>query len=493
MEGQSLHTSFMLPTSQRASRSSVAVAMQDVAWPLCRSRLRTNTAELATATSAASSAVAATAVATAAVGCSVTLVAQGRLHRRRRGRRGARIVASAGETIELFKRFGPEDDPFEILTEEVLGVGGQGTVYRCARVKDPSQVFAAKAVPIWRLQNDPESSARLAVFEKEAEIIKRLQGHPNIAECLGCWDVGHPFGKDALPAMYKMMVVELVDGGSLASIIAKNGRLDERIARNVFRQTLGGLKFMHGCKILHRDLKCDNILVCSESLEVDSRIKLIDFGVARLISNSYAQSCVGTREIMAPEIVCAKLMVAPQGQACRRSGPLTFASPQERSPGFGLATARADGKGALVSGIEVGGQGEEKRVCDGWAIAKINEVDATDLPFLPDAQSPRDPSIVGLLQTLDSEFTVEFLELPQRRFTEAVDFWSLGVVLYTMLAGKVPFSSEQEIMLGTYPEDSIAHASESARDLIKRLLALDPVERATCTEVEAHLWLAEGA
>mmetsp|Transcript_81295 Transcript_81295/g.263678 ORF Transcript_81295/g.263678 Transcript_81295/m.263678 type:complete len:90 (+) Transcript_81295:126-395(+) len=42
-------------------------------------------------------------------------------------------------------------------------------------------------------------------------------------------------------------------------------------------------------------------------------------------------------------------------------------------------------------------------------------------------------------------------------------------------------------------QDPIAHASESARDLIKRLLALDPVERATCTEVEAHLWLAEDA
>jgi len=432
------------------------------------------------------------AVAAAAGATAALPLASARQRPRRRRRR--RVARGAGETIELFRRFGPEDDPFEIQTDQVLGVGGQGTVYRCRRVRDSSREFAVKAVPIWRLQMDPESSNKLAVFEKEMEVIQKVQGHPNIAKCYGSWDAPHPLGKDAIPAMYKMMVVELVEGGSLTSMIASEGRLDERTSRDIVRQALAGIKFMHDRQVLHRDLKCDNILVRRNGATGDLDVKLIDFGIARIFSGSYVQSCVGTMEIMAPEVVRAKLMLAPGGEDARRlSTPVRFASPRELSPGFGLATARPDGRGALVSGLEPGGQGEVHGVREGWAVARINGIEVMELPFLPDPEAPGEPSIVGTLQGLESAFTAEFLELPRRQFTEAVDFWGLGCVLYTMLAGKVPFETEASILDGDFSRDPIAHCSGDARHLINILLNVDPSERAGCGQVEAHPWLANNA
>jgi len=434
----------------------------------------------------------------AAAGAAVVVALGATLQRGGRRRRSIALVVHAasptGTTIDFFKQFGPSEDPFEIQTDKLLGVGGQGSVYRCNRLSDPSKHFAVKAVPIWRLQNDPESSSRIAVFEKEMECIMRVQGHPNIAGCVGCWDEGHPYGESATPAMYKMMVVELVEGGSLGEIIAQRGRLQEDIACNAFRQVLAGLKFMHGCRVLHRDLKVDNILVCSEDVAITSKIKLIDFGVARVIQNSYAQSCVGTRDIMAPEILCAKLLRPPPGQKASSTEPMTFSSPREASPGFGLATARPDGKGALITSIEPGGQGEKNGVQAGWAVHRINGTDVSEMLFVPDQRmsavdAPEEPSIVKILQGLEGDFTMEFLKLPSREFTEAVDLWSLGCVLYTMLAGQIPFSTEQDILDGNYDKVLLVEASQDVQNLIQRLLTLDPKERATVEQVESHPWL----
>merc|ERR1712087_801623 len=66
--------------------------------------------------------------------------------------------------------------------------------------------------------------------------------------------------------------------GELAECINSEGKLDEAVARNVFKQVVAGLKSMHDKKVLHRDLKCENVLVCGEELTKDTPVKLIDFG-----------------------------------------------------------------------------------------------------------------------------------------------------------------------------------------------------------------------
>ncbi|CAE8638460.1 unnamed protein product [Polarella glacialis] len=446
-----------------------------------------------TQSSASASAPSALSLAAGAAGFTSALLVAGLQSARRSARRSPQVATKALGSIEQFKVFGPEDDPFEIQTNKVLGVGGQGTVYACHRQKDPSKVYAVKTIPIWRLLMDPSSAEKIAAIEKEVEVLMMISGHPNIAECIGCYDAFRP---GTAQAQYKMMVMELIPGGELAEYVKDKDHLDEAVAKNVLKQTCEGLRFIHSKQVLHRDLKCENILVCSDVLTKDTKVKLIDFGVAKVVANTFARSCVGTTEIMAPELICAKLMIAAKGVAHKLHGPITFKSPREVSPGFGIKSQRPDGKGAMINGIEPGGQAEKAGVGDGWAITAINGDDITGKPFVKDFNEMGAGSKVGvkaiaeILGTIDGDFTMDFVELPKREFSTAVDLWSLGVVLYTMLAGKTPFKDEDQIANGEYLEDAISHTSAEAKDLISKLLSLDPRKRPNCDEVLAHPWLA---
>lgn len=406
----------------------------------------------------------------------------------------SKVVTRALGSIEQFKVFGPPEDPFVIETDKVLGVGGQGTVYLCHRQSAPGTKYACKTIPIWRLLMDPSSEEKIREIRKEVDVLMRIQGHPNVCACIGCYDAFRPGTSEA---QYIMMVMELIDGGELASYI-KDGQqyLSEPVAKSVIKQTVMGLKYIHDKEVVHRDLKAENILVCGKELTATTPVKLIDFGVAKTIANTFARSCVGTTEIMAPELVSAKMMLAPKGAQQKRHGPYTFKPPSEMSPGFGIITQRPDGKGAMVNGIEAGGQAAIAGVGDGWAIASINGTDITEMPFVKDfneigaGTKAGVTAIAEVLGSLNAPFTMEFIELPKREFSKKVDVWSLGVTLYLMVAGVLPFKDESSIVNGEYEEGPLAHVSAEGKSLVKSMLQLDPEQRPTLEQILAHPWLA---
>jgi len=79
------------------------------------------------------------------------------------------------------------------------------------------------------------------------------------------------------------------------------------------------------------------------------------------------------------------------------------------------------------------------------------------------------------------------------------DMWSVGVIMYIMLAGIPPFKDGNRLRLyskiskGEYsfPDENWKCVSEEAKDLIKRLLCVDPAARLDCTGTLAHPWLSE--
>ena len=172
------------------------------------------------------------------------------------------------------------DDRYELRA--ILGEGAFGRVYEGfdRRLQRPVAVKVIK--PWWA--DDPEW---VATFERETRLLARVS-NPGIVQI---YDVGH-----ASQGLY--YVSELVDGESLASRL-RRGPLLPWEACGVATQLCRALAGAHAQRIVHRDVKPANIM-----LSTDGRVKVGDFGVARLAEGSTdgtAASIVGTPRYMAPE------------------------------------------------------------------------------------------------------------------------------------------------------------------------------------------------
>ena len=148
----------------------------------------------------------------------------------------------------------------------LLGAGGMGEVYRA---RDPrlGRDVAIKVLPE-RLSKDPEALSR---FEREARTVAAMS-HPNI---LAIFDIG---GEDSI----SYAVTELLDGETLGRRLER-GALPWTRAVELGAAIAEGLCAAHAKGIVHRDLKPDNIF-----LTADSRVKVLDFGLARWQSAAVA-------------------------------------------------------------------------------------------------------------------------------------------------------------------------------------------------------------
>ena len=97
------------------------------------------------------------------------------------------------------------------------------------------------------------------------------------------------------------IVMEFVEGGTLTDLLEKkSGSLEEQEACNIVRQILLALNYMHQQKIVHRDMKTDNVLCIVDKNEIT--VKLADFGFATA-ADHFLDLSLGTPEYMAPEII----------------------------------------------------------------------------------------------------------------------------------------------------------------------------------------------
>ena len=156
--------------------------------------------------------------------------------------------------------------PYEI--QSPLGAGGMGEVYR-ARDTRLGRDVALKILP----ESFARDADRLHRFEQEARAVAALN-HPNI---LAVFDIGQHNGSPFL-------VSELLEGDSLRAC-ARSRALPQRKAIEYGVQIAHGLAAAHEKGIVHRDLKPENIFVTR-----DGRIKILDFGLAKLAPKPGSQS-----------------------------------------------------------------------------------------------------------------------------------------------------------------------------------------------------------
>ncbi|XP_062216141.1 mitogen-activated protein kinase kinase kinase 1-like [Phragmites australis] len=173
----------------------------------------------------------------------------------------------------------------------LLGSGSFGTVYE--GISDEGVFFAVKEVSLY----DQGSNAKQCIFQLEQEIALLSQfEHENIVQY---------YGTDKEDSKLYIFL-ELVTQGSLASLYQKYRLRDTHVSAYT-RQILNGLTYLHERDIIHRDIKCANILV-----HANGSVKLADFGLAKEITKfSAIKSCKGTVYWMAPEVVNPKKTYGP--------------------------------------------------------------------------------------------------------------------------------------------------------------------------------------
>jgi serine/threonine-protein kinase len=177
-----------------------------------------------------------------------------------------------------------------------IGFGGMGAVYRAKDTNLDRDV----AVKLLRNLSDEEQHHDLNKerFRLEALALSRLR-HPNTVQVT---DFGH--AEDGLP----FIVTELLEGRSIEELINDEGAVAPKRVVHIISQICMSLSEAHGAGIVHRDLKPSNIFLI-DVVGAPEFVKVIDFGVARLLQNesdlkrplTAEGTTLGTPDYMAPE------------------------------------------------------------------------------------------------------------------------------------------------------------------------------------------------
>ena len=194
----------------------------------------------------------------------------------------ALFCPNCGTGTESGHATGPVLAGYTIL--RTLGHGGAAVVY-LARQEALDRLVAVKV-----LRRDVGDERAWRQFRREATTIARLSAHPNVVTVYtaGRSQAGHPY-----------LVTEYLDRGSLSDVIAAEGPLPPATVATVGVAVADALIAAHELGILHRDVKPGNVL-----LDRHGRIKLGDFGIARLLSGQSATTTdviAFTPEHVAPE------------------------------------------------------------------------------------------------------------------------------------------------------------------------------------------------
>ncbi|KAL6052966.1 Serine/threonine-protein kinase KIN2 [Balamuthia mandrillaris] len=249
--------------------------------------------------------------------------------------------------------------------DKTIGQGQFGKVKLATHVLTGEKV-AVKIILKSKL--DPET---LKKVYREVRIMKLLN-HPNIIRLYEVIETDKVL----------FLVMEYASGGEVLDFIVAHGRLGEREARKFFRHIVSAIDYCHKHRVIHRDLKCENLL-----LDGDLNIKIIDFGLSNCFTpGSLMKTFCGSPTYCAPELIQRKEYKGPE-----------------------------------------------------------------------------------------------------------IDVWSLGVVLFVLVCGYLPFDAKdfqslfRKILSGNYTIPNFV--SNECRSLIKAMLVGDPERRATLEQVMSHEWM----
>lgn len=334
------------------------------------------------------------------------------------------------------------------------------------------------------------------------------------------------------------LVTEFVPGGDLYSLLQNVGALDEHSAKLYALQVLYALRYLRQNGIIHRDIKPDNILIAS-----NGRLKLTDFGLSYMgmvdrhinaSSSSFSSNSSQTLALSQMKQTHSKPSAfvldspppqQPQSRTSRPPVPLpvqTQTQSQKQSSNQNQisippvpipnptpnSTTNSNHHGSLpplpTSGNHQGAlppipvpraqEGPLKQVPLHSKSSSATNFNSNNMSNVTDSGELRNAnSIVGTPDYVAPEIILN------QNHSFAVDYWSLGVMIYEMLYGIPPFHGENErethrnilVCHVNFNTDPPVKVSETGIDLIKNLLVIEPSHRLgykNINEIISHPW-----
>ncbi|KAJ1626577.1 kinase-like domain-containing protein, partial [Pavlovales sp. CCMP2436] len=187
-------------------------------------------------------------------------------------REGRTQVGSFGNTFEL---------------NEVIASGSSASVYACTE-KSQGRLLACKMSR--REDSRWPWNHVLDLYEREAKLLRHVQGHPNVIQFAGLYKEPNRI----------YMVMELVNGGDLHTVLTKQRCLPEDAARAAFTQLVSAIDHLHANNVIHRDIKLENVLY--DQTQNPPVIKLCDLGNSMLTEQPPSGNFKGTNGYTPPEV-----------------------------------------------------------------------------------------------------------------------------------------------------------------------------------------------
>jgi len=190
---------------------------------------------------------------------------------------------SGSEKPAVSHKTGSVESKYELGKE--LGRGGFSVV------REGTDRATGEKVAIKFIEKKFVDQEELKLLGREIDIMKKVN-HRNVLRLIEIYETDQ----------HLSLVMELVNGGELFYKIVDKGSYSERDARDIVRQLVEGVDYLHEKGIAHRDLKPENLL-CSENNE-GVVIKIADFGLSKAFSGgSVLETSCGTPDYAAPEVL----------------------------------------------------------------------------------------------------------------------------------------------------------------------------------------------
>ena len=348
------------------------------------------------------------------------------------------------------------DDKYQI--EQLLGQGGMGAVYRATHLGTKRTVAVKVIHP--KLSNHDEFVAR---FRREAEAAGRLR-HPNVVDVtdFGFAETAHG------PVAY--LVMEYLDGCTLAEILAEEGALPTQWVIDILEQTCSAVQEAHRAGIIHRDLKPDNIW-----LEPNRRggytVKVLDFGLVKLGESDdlFAEPLTTSEGPINPLII-------QSGSASAETDTLIRSATEEQATRLRTSDHKAAGSEVenafepLKSPIDSNGRMRRASGAAGSVKALW--------------ERPGTENLTRVGSVMGTPFYMSPEQCRGERLDTRSDIYSLGVVAYRLFTGDTPFNGTSDELIELHKYTEPPRVREKNRKVPRRIerivmsaLAKNPEER----------------